>query len=140
MSFITSFISQYGTTILYAMIVAIGGWLGMQFKKIYEKLSNDKVKKEIVETCVKAAEQLYKNLHGEDKFNAMCNDVAEMAVARGITITGIEIRMLAESALCEFNKAFEGVNDSDIIPTENEKNVDISAKPVSVEESAKSKK
>lgn len=100
--------NEYGTTILYAVLVAVAGWLGTELKAIYAKIVNDQQKKDIVETCVKAAEQIYRDLHGEAKFDAMCADVSELAASRGVTITGVEVKMLAEAALCEFNRAFEG--------------------------------
>ena len=35
MEFITQFISEYGTTILYAILTAIAGALGMWIKQVY---------------------------------------------------------------------------------------------------------
>ena len=52
------FIATYGSTIIYAVLTALAGFLGMQLKKLYEKYVNDKTKEAVVRTCVKAAEQL----------------------------------------------------------------------------------
>ena len=63
------FISEYGTTILYAILTAIAGYLGIVIKKMYEKYINDKTKKDVAKTVVQAVEQIYKDLHGEEKLN-----------------------------------------------------------------------
>ena len=61
------FIATYGSTIIYAVLTALAGFLGMQLKKLYEKYVNDKTKEAVVRTCVKAAEQLYHDLDGPEK-------------------------------------------------------------------------
>ena len=98
------FLSQYGTTILYSLLVAIAGALGTWFGKIYKKYINDKTKQTVVRVCVKAVEQLYKDLHGEDKYNKAVEAVVEMLNLKGITITELEIKMLIESTCQEFVK------------------------------------
>lgn len=101
---ITEFINEYGTMILYTIVTAIAGYLGLWVKKIITKYINDKTKRDIVKTCVKAVEQLYKDLHGEEKFNEVVKSAVEMLGERGITITELEIKMLVEAAVCEFNE------------------------------------
>jgi hypothetical protein len=104
----TQFINEYGTMILYAVVTAIAGYVGIWAKKFIEKYINDKTKRDIVKTCVKAVEQLYKDLHGEDKFNEVVKSAVEMLAERGITITELEIKMLVEAAVCEFNEKVKG--------------------------------
>ena len=65
MEFIKNFISEYGTTILYAILTAIGGYLGIWAKKLYTKYVNDKTKQAVAKIVVQAVEQLYKDLRGE---------------------------------------------------------------------------
>ena len=69
MEFITNFISEYGLMILYALLTALAGFIGTQIKKIYENHVNDETKQKVVATCVKAVEQLYQDLNGEEKLN-----------------------------------------------------------------------
>ena len=78
MEFITQFISEYGTTILYAILTAIAGALGMWIKKVYTEVVNTKTKERIVKVCVQAVEQLYKDLHGEEKYNKVVESVVQM--------------------------------------------------------------
>lgn len=101
------FISEYGTTILYTILTAIAGYVGIWVKSLYTKYVNDKTKQDVVKTCVSAVEQLYKDLHGEDKYNKVVESVSEMLSEKGITITELELKMLVEATVGEFNKVFE---------------------------------
>ena len=107
MEFITMFVNEYGTAILYAILTAIAGYLGIWVKQLYTKYVNDKTKEAVVKTCVKAVEQLYKDLHGEEKYQEVVEAATAMLNEKGITITDLELKMLIESAVCEFNKAFK---------------------------------
>lgn len=101
------FINTYGATILYSILTAIAGYIGIALKNLYTKYINDKTKKDVVKTCVQAVEQIYTDLHGEDKLNKCIESVASMLGEKGITITDIEIRMLIEAAVNEFNQGFD---------------------------------
>ena len=107
MDFIKLFISEYGTTILYAILTALAGYIGIVAKRLYTKYVNDKTKQAVAKTVVQAVEQIYKDLHGEEKLNKALEAASEMLAEKGITITDLEMRMLIEAALAEFNKAFE---------------------------------
>ncbi|MBR6917143.1 MAG: phage holin family protein [Clostridia bacterium] len=104
------FINTYGATILYSVLTAIAGYIGIALKNLYTKYVNDKTKKDVVRTCVKAVEQIYTDLHGEDKLNKCIESVSAMLCAKGITITDIEIRMLIEAAVNEFNQSFSDID------------------------------
>lgn len=106
MELFNEFVSVYGTTILYSVLTAIAGYLGIVVKNLYQKYVNDKTKKDVVKTCVSAVEQLYKDLHGEEKYGKAVEAAADMLAEKGITITELEIRMLIEAAVSEFNNAF----------------------------------
>lgn len=106
MEFITNFISEYGLMILYALLTALAGFIGTQIKKIYENHVNDETKQKVVATCVKAVEQLYQDLNGEEKLNKAKENIVAMLSTKGIEITDIEIDMLIESCVAELNLAF----------------------------------
>lgn len=106
MELFNEFISTYGVDILNAVIVGLAGYLGIVLKNLFKELVNDKVKSKIVGTCVKAVEQLYKDLHGEEKLQKAIEAASEMLLNKGIHVTDIELRMLIESAVSEFNNAF----------------------------------
>ena len=100
------FINQYGLQILYTVITAIAGYLGLVVKNLCTKYINDKTKQNVAKSAVQFVEQVYKDLHGEEKFNAALNATSEMLAEKGITVTELEMRVLIEAAVSEFNNAF----------------------------------
>lgn len=101
------FINEYGTTILYAVITAVGSYIGIVAKNLYTKYINDKTKENVAKTVVQAVEQIYKELHGEEKLNVALDSAADMLEQKGISVTELELRMLIEAAVGEFNEAFK---------------------------------
>lgn len=107
MDFLKMFISEYGTALLYLVVTGIFAYLGVQVKTLCDKYLNNKIKKDVAKTVVQAVEQVYKDMHGEEKLNKALESASEMLAEKGITITDLEMRMLIEAAVGEFNKAFE---------------------------------
>lgn len=101
------FINEYGMSLLYAIITAIAGYIGIVLKNLAARYFNDKTKQSVVKTAVKYVEQVYKDLHGEEKLNAAIKAASDMLVEKGITITELEMRVLIEAAVAEFNESFE---------------------------------
>lgn len=106
MSIFQEFINAYGVQILWTIVTAIFGYLGIVAKKLCERFINDKTKKDVARTCVRAVEQIYTDLHGEEKLNKCIEAMSQMLAEKNIEITEIEIRMLIEAAVNEFNDAF----------------------------------
>ena len=100
------FVNQYGTSILYTVLTAIFGYVGIVAKNLYTKYINDKTKQAVVKTVVQGVEQMYKDLHGDEKLDKALEAASEMLEEKGIAISGFELRMLIEAALAEFNGAF----------------------------------
>ena len=107
MDFVKTFLSEYGTTLLYTIIAGVFAYLGTQAKILVDKYLNDKTKKDVAKTVVRAVEQVYKDLHGDEKLTKALESASEMLAEKGITVTELEMRMLIEAAVSEFNKAFE---------------------------------
>ena len=101
------FINTYGLQIMYAIITAIAGYIGIVLKNLVAKYLNDKTKKEVAKNAVQFVEQVYKNLHGEEKLTEALVAASEMLAEKGVTVTDLELRVLVEAAVAEFNKAFE---------------------------------
>lgn len=101
------FIEAYGMELLYALITAVAGWLAIVAKNLATKYINDKTKKAVAKTVVQAVEQIYKDLHGEEKLNKAIEYMAEMLTEKGITTNELEVRVLLEDAVGEFNRVFE---------------------------------
>lgn len=91
---------------IVSLLAAVAAFLGNQIKRLYEKYINDKTKQSVVRTCVKAVEQLYHDLGGPEKLEKAKESAVEMLNEKGIPITDLELSMLIESAVSEFNYGF----------------------------------
>ena len=100
------FIANYGMEILYGIVTAIAGYVAIVLKSLAKKYINDKTKENVAKTVVRAVEQIYKDLNGEEKLAKAIESAAEMLTEKGITVTDIELRMLLEDAVGEFNNVF----------------------------------
>ena len=113
-------INTYGAEIIGAILTALAGVVGMALKNLATKYINTQVKREIARTVVQGVEQLYKHLNGEEKLAKALEAAAEMLQQNGITVTDLELRMLLEAAVGEFNDAFnrlvimEGIDVDDL--------------------------
>lgn len=101
------FINEYGMQILYAVITAVAGYIGIVVKNLVTKYLNDKTKQAVAKTAVQFVEQVYKDLHGEEKLNEALSAASDMLAEKGITATQLELRVLIEAAVAEFNEAFK---------------------------------
>ena len=97
---------QYLLKILGYVLSAAAVWLGYELKKLANRHVNTQTKKDVARTVVQAVEQIYKDLHGEDKLNKALETASEILTAQGIHVTGLELRTLIEDAVGEFNGVF----------------------------------
>ena len=118
MQLFMDFINTYGLTILYAVLTAVGAWLGTQFKNIYDRYITDKRAREIVEIAVKAVEQIYHACDGETKYAECVKAASEMLANKGIVLSDIELKMLIESTVASFNYGFGGKKEFVLPPVE----------------------
>lgn len=100
------FINQYGMQIMYTILTAIAGYIGIVIKNLFTKYINDKTKRDVAKIAVQFVEQVYKDVHGEEKLNEALACAEEMLAEKGITVTALELRVLIEAAVAEFNDAF----------------------------------
>lgn len=100
---IGQFIDEYGMTIIYAVLTAIAGFLAAQVKKLYQEKVDTATKQKIVETCVKAVEQLYTEVSGAEKLQKAKENIVNMLNEKGLTITELELDMMIEAVVAEFN-------------------------------------
>lgn len=113
------FINQYGPSILYTIITAIAGYIGLAVKKLYEKYANDRTKKSVAKTVVQFVEQVYKDIHGEEKLNMALESASEMLLLKGIEVSEFELRILIEAAVAEFNEAFNKPAEEETVTKED---------------------
>ena len=119
MESVINFLNEYG--ILSAIITALASALGVLVKKLWDKTVGDKVKedtkKDVAKLVVKYVEQVYKDIHGEEKLNKALDAFSEMLNQKGITISDLEMRVYLESALAGFNNAFTKTPTTEVTVT-----------------------
>ena len=120
MELFNEFMTQYGLQIIGTLLLALAGAFGLIAKNLATKYLNDKTKQSIAKTVVQGVEQVYKNLHGEEKLNQAMAMFSDLLAEKGITISELEMRLLLESAVGEFNRVFEtGSLTAENTPVEN---------------------
>ena len=107
MNILNAFISEYGLLIIYTLLTAFAGFIGTQIKRLYEKHINTDRKRKVVETCVKAVEQLYHDLDGAEKLEKAKENILAMLSQESMEITELEMDMLIESVVSEFNLSLQ---------------------------------
>lgn len=100
------FINACGKEILGILLTFIFGYLGIVAKNLAAKFLNDKTKQSIAKTVVLFVEQVYKDLHGDEKLNAALAAASELLGEKGIFFSEFEMKTLIEAAVAEFNGAF----------------------------------
>ena len=93
--------------ILYLIITTFASVIAFAIKRLADKYINNNTKKSIAKTVVQAVEQIYKDLHGEDKLNKGIEYMANLLTEKGIKASETEIRLLIESAVGELNEVFK---------------------------------
>jgi len=113
-------VNTYGVEIIGAILTALAGIVATVATRLANKYINTKVKRDIARTVVQGVEQIYKDLHGEEKLSRAMDAAADMLQAAGITVTDLELQMLLEAAVGEFNDVFnsytiaEGIDVDDM--------------------------
>lgn len=118
MEAVINFLNEYGilSMVITAVVGAVGTALGLFAKWLYNKTIGEKIKEEtkekIAAIVVKYVEQVWSDLHGEDKLNKALEAFSEMLAEKGIAISDLEMRVYLEAALAGFNNAFTKTADT----------------------------
>jgi len=102
----TDFLKAYGPALIYTVVMAIVGLLARAVAKIYNKHVNTQEKRAVAKSAVLFVEQVYKDLHGAEKFSMALEYLLQILTEKGIPITEVEARVLIEAAVGEFNNVF----------------------------------
>lgn len=92
--------------VIVTVVGIVASYVGLKVKSIYNEKVNTKEKETVVQHTVEYVEQVYKDVHGEEKFNAAMDKVIELLEEKGIEFTKAELEVLIESAVNGFNKGF----------------------------------
>ena len=97
-------LNDYLVQIVQVIVSVIFGMLGIAIRRMMKAYINNDAKHTVAKDVVQAVEQIYKDLHGEEKLNAAIYMFAEQLRGNGISISDDEMRILIESAVNEFNR------------------------------------
>lgn len=100
-------INMYGAEILGTLLLALAGIFGMVAKNLAAKYLDTDTKRTLAKVVVQFVEQAYKDLHGEEKLNAALAVFADMLREKNIYTTELEMKVLIEAAVAEFNEVFK---------------------------------
>ena len=106
-------INMYGAEIIGTLLLALAGIFGMIAKSMAAKYLDTDTKRSLAKVAVQFVEQVYKELHGEDKLTAAIAVFADMLREKKINATETEMFVLIEAAVAEFNEAFKKPVDSE---------------------------
>lgn len=90
-------------TALVTLVGAVFAFIGAQLKKKYQEKIDTEEKRHAVETCVNAAEMVYKDLKGAEKLAKVKENIVEWLNLKGISISEIELDMMIEAAVTNLN-------------------------------------
>ena len=88
------------------VLMVMAGIIGYQVKKIYNQYIDTQVKKDVVDTTVKYVEQVYSDIHGEEKLAKAIERASQLLNDQGIIVSVDELETLIESAVNGFNGGF----------------------------------
>lgn len=104
MRFFTEFFNQYATVLLYGLLTALGGMAGVVLKRLYNRHVRDQTKKRVVEDCIRAVEEVYKDQSREEQYQEMVRAVSESLAGKGIRIAEVEAMLRVREAQSEAAK------------------------------------
>lgn len=88
------------------VLMVIAGVLGYQVKKLYSKYVDTQTKKDVVNSTVQYVEQVYKDIHGEEKLAKAVARASQILNEQGIIVSVDELETLIEAAVNGFNGGF----------------------------------
>lgn len=100
-------LNSYLTQVILLLMLAFAGWLGVQAKNLYKKYVTTEIKQAVCRTVVRTVEQLYKDLHGEEKLHKAMGRASKILAEYGITVSEYELVSMIEAAVNEFNDSFK---------------------------------
>lgn len=100
---ILEIINMYGMELVGLLLVILFGIFG----RIAKRLLDTPVKQAMAKVVVQFVEQVYKELHGDDKLNAALVHLSELLAEKKIRATENEMIVLIEAAVAEFNEVFK---------------------------------
>ena len=98
---ITQMITEYLPVILTGILTVIVGFIRAK----YNKLADTDIKKNVIADTVKYVEQIYKDIHGNEKLIKAEEKAKSLLEEKGVKISDNELVTLIESAVKDMNKS-----------------------------------
>lgn len=92
------------------VVAVLFGYLGVKVKQLYNKYVDTQVEKDVVNSTVKYVEQIYTDIHGEDKLNEALKQASSILQEKGIQVSQDQLKTLIESAVYGMN---QGIKDGE---------------------------
>ena len=92
------------------VVAVLFGYLGVKVKQLYNKYVDTQVEKDVVNSTVKYVEQIYTDIHGEDKLNEALIQANSILQEKGIQVSQDQLKTLIESAVYGMN---QGIKDGE---------------------------
>lgn len=104
--------------IVKIIVTAVAGYIGISIRNLARRYIDNDEKRAVASTVVKFVEQVYTDIHGNDKLNKALEQAESIFAEKGIYIGSAELRALIEAAVNEMNKSLSGsllpASESDI--------------------------
>lgn len=92
------------------VVAVLFGYLGVKVKQLYNKYVDTQVEKDVVDSTVKYVEQIFTDIHGEDKLNEALKQASSILQEKGIQVSQDQLKTLIESAVYGMN---QGIKDGE---------------------------
>ena len=102
----TEIISGYIMEIVKLVIFALVALMAGEAKKLWNRYVNSDIKRNVARVVVRAVEQIYTELHGDDKLHMAMQRASAILLEYGIEASDYELVSLIEAAVNEFNDTF----------------------------------
>ena len=99
--------NNYLNQLILIIFLVFAAFLGAQVKNLYKRFVTTEVKQAVCRTAVRFVEQVYRDIHGEEKLHVAMAKASELLAEYGIRISEDELIAMLEAAVNEFNKSFE---------------------------------
>ena len=98
--------NAYISQLLLVIILAVATFIGTQVRNLYKKYVTTEIKQAVCKTAVRFVEQVFKDIHGEEKLKQAMIKASEILAEYGIHISDTELIAMLEAAVNEFNNSF----------------------------------
>lgn len=93
------------------ILTALGSYVALKIKAIYQEKVNTETKQKVVETTCKYVEQIYKDLKGEEKLEVAKENIVKILNEKGISISETELEILIEATVNGFVHEFKELDE-----------------------------